>query len=235
MPSYTPDGKGLVFWQLDSLNSVATGTTPVPTRQPRTYYATHNLYVLDLADGTSRLAIVVRAQLPLAPPRAFADGSRVTVAGMDVRAPVSYKGEVSPYGTWGVGKYYADSLIVGDLATGLMESLVEIEGQHSAPRIGEKVIFDVGGRSGSEPQRLLFSWGGSDVAYSDERAGAITSTRSVQRIKSGNPMFGTEVKHAAFSMDGKSFVHIFGSRLAIAPVRDAPEFSFITLPVWRVQ
>lgn len=75
-PSFTPDGKSLVYWQLDNLQRVATGSTLYPARQAQTLYFTHNIPTMSLGGEKGSLAIKVKAQRPLAPPRIFGDGVR---------------------------------------------------------------------------------------------------------------------------------------------------------------
>lgn len=223
-PSFAPDGKGLVYWQLDNLQGVATGTTAYPAKQAQTLYATHNLHTLSLSDEVGHLAIKVRAQVPLAPPRVFADGIRVTVAGRGVMGVVTTKD--GPYqGLWGVTRAMEDddSLLIGDLQTGSMFAPLP----RSHPM---RVIFDVLDLADTKTQRIIYRQGVSQVNVSD--ANAINITRITPEFRPDSYQDNREVKHAAFSPNGNSFVYVFGRDLAIAPLRPNPDFQIIERPVF---
>ena len=226
-PSFTPDGKGLVYWQLDNLQGVATGTTPMPARQAQTLYFTHNIHTMSLSDEQGHLAIKVKAQRPLAPPRVFADGVRLTVAGNGIFGEVTTDQGVYK-GNWGVshnGAYLDDSFLIGDLKTGEM---------HTALPQGFplKVAFDVnqiGGRSGDQ---IIYMYGAFDLRIGEIRGqNYIVLTPEALR---GSRQYNRTVEHAAFSPNGDSFVYVFGTDLATAPLRANTEFEIIKLPAFTL-
>ena len=223
-PSFTPDGKSLVYWQLDNLQGVATGTTAMPARQGQTLYATHNIHTMQLGDGQERLAIAVKAQLPLAPPRVFPDGVRVTVSGMGVIGAVT-----TPEGVYkgGWGWEHAidrdDSYLIGDLQTGEMKALM--------PRgYPLKVVFDVYGGKEQTPEQLLYQLGRNLYLNDVEGKNAVKLT---PEFEIGSPQYKS-IKHASFAPAGRAFVYIFGYELATAPLRANTEFVIIPRPTFQL-
>ena len=223
-PSFTPDGKSLVYWQLDNLQGVATGTTAMPARQPQTLYATHNIHTLQLGDGQERIAIAVKAQLPLAPPRVFPDGVRVTVSGMGVIGSVTTPEGVYK-GMWGMEQAIErdDSYLIGNLQTGEMKAPL--------PRgYPLKVVFDVNGSNTQKLEQLVYRLGGNLYVNDVEGKDAVKLT---PEFAIGTRQYKS-IKHASFAPDGRSFVYVFGYELATAPVRPDAEFEIIPRPTFQL-
>jgi hypothetical protein len=224
-PSFTPDGKGLVYWQLDNLQGVATGSTPLPARQAQTLYFTHNIHTMRLSDEKGSLAIKVRAQRPLAPPRVFADGVRVTVAGNGIFGEVTTEQGIYT-GNWGVsqhGSYLDDSFLIGDLKTGVMITALP-------SGFPLKVAFDVNQITGKSGDQIIYMHGTFNLRVGDIKGQSyIVLTPEPSR---GSRQYNRTVQHAAFSPSGDSFVYVFGSDLAIAPLRENTEFEIIKLPTF---
>ena len=229
-PSFTPDGKGLVYWQLDNLQGVATGTTPYPARQAHTLYFTHNIHMMSLSDEQGRLAITVKAQSPLAPPRVFPDGIRVTVSGNGVFGAVTTAqglyGEQRVYeGIWSYvnGVQIDDSLLIGNLQTGEMHAPLPKGFQ-------EKVVFDVQKLTGENAEQIIYMHGTFQAHISDAKAQH--AFRLTPEFQPGNRQYNRTVNHAAFAPSGKSFVYVFGRDLAIAPLRPNTESEIIDRPIF---
>jgi dipeptidyl aminopeptidase/acylaminoacyl peptidase len=223
-PSFTPDGKSLVYWQLDNLQGVATGTTAMPARQAQTLYATHNIHTLQLADGQERLAIAVKAQLPLAPPRVFPDGVRVTVSGARVIGAVTTLDGVYK-GMWGMEQAIErdDSYLIGNLQSGEMKAPL--------PRgYPLKVVFDVNGGKEQKREQLLYQLGRNLYLNDVEEKNAVKLT---PEFAIGTPQYKS-IKHASFAPDGRAFVYIFGYELATAPLRANTEFEIIPRPTFQL-
>ena len=227
-PSFTPDGKGLVYWQLDNLQGVATGTTSLPARQAQTLYFTHNIHTMNLIDEKGNLAIKVKAQRPLAPPRVFADGVRVTVAGNGIFGEVTteqgiYKGNwgVSPYGV-----YVDESFLIGNLRTGVMISLLRPEAE------ARRTIFDISGSTDSIGEQIIYSERVSRIKVSNAAASEVVKISPDFQI--GSRQYNRTVRHAAFSLNGDSFVYVFGTDLATAPLRANTEFEIIKVPTFTL-
>ncbi|MDO9166641.1 MAG: hypothetical protein Q7U13_11105 [Rhodoferax sp.] len=227
-PSFTPDGKGLVYWQLDNLQGVATGTTPYPARQAQTLYFTHNIHTMSLSDEQGHLAIKVKAQSPLAPPRVFPDGVRVTVAGNGVFGAVTTAQGVYS-GIWGVTRYGVnadDSLLIGDLQTGEMHA-------YFPKGFPEKVVFDVQKLPGNSAEKIIYMHGTFHVIVSDLKAESIIKvTPEFRPDQTKNRRYILPVRHATFSPSGDSFAYVFGSDLAIAPLRQNTEIEIIERPIF---
>lgn len=211
-PSFTPDGKGLVYWQLDNLQGVATGTTAYPAKQAQTLYATHNLHTMSLSDEKGRMAIKVRASLPLAPPRVFPDGIRVTVAGSAVFGAVTTEDGVYK-GIWSYqnGQEIDDSLLIGNLQTGAMHA--------SLPRgFPEKVIFDSRKLPNEDVEQVIYSEKKIYVTVSNLKSFFAISPLSIFKVNhDSNP-----ISHASFSSEGSQVVYIVGDGLMLSSLnRDA--------------
>jgi WD40-like Beta Propeller Repeat len=220
-PSFTPDGKSLVYWQLDNLQGVATGTTAMPARQAQTLYATHNIHTLQLGDGQERLAIAVKAQLPLAPPRVFPDGVRVTVSGMGVIGAVTTPEGVYK-GMWGVEQAIErdDSYLIGNLQTGEMKAPL--------PRgYPLKEVFDVSSSNAQKQDQLIYKLRNDLYVTDSEEFDPIKLTPT---FASGTLQYNRPIDHASFAPDGKSFVYVFGYELATAPVRANTTFEILKRP-----
>ena len=229
-PSFTPDGKGLVYWQLDNLQGVATGTTPYPARQAHTLYFTHNIHMMSLSDEQGRLAIKVKAQSPLAPPRVFPDSVRVTVSGNGVFGAVTTAqgiyGEQRVYdGIWGYsnGVNADDSFLVGNLQTSEMNAWLP----RGFPR---RVIFDIRSLAGRNEEQIIYREGTSQVNVSDPRAK--NTIRITPVFQQGTLQENLTVNHAVFAPSGNSFVYVFGRDLAIAPLRPNTESEIIDRPIF---
>jgi hypothetical protein len=220
-PSFTPDGKGLVYWQLDNLQGVATGTTPYPAKQAQTLYATHNLHTLSLSDERGRMAIKVRAQRPLAPPRVFPDGIRVTVAGSAIFGAVTTEEGVYK-GIWSYqnGQEIDDSLLIGNLQTGVMYA--------SLPRgFPEKVIFDA---------RKLPNEDAEQVIYSEKKIYVTTSNLKPLYTINRSPTFkvnhdSKSISHASFSSRDDTIVYIVADGLMLSSLNRDPKSEVIERPI----
>lgn len=209
MPSFTPDGKGLVYWGLDNAT---------PSRSGQAVYASHNLYTLDLADLSSRKAINVRTQRPLAPPKVLADGQTVTISAFDVSGDVTYQGEMLKNGMLNNVQGFDDSVLLGNLTTGEMQTLLP-KGRPS------KVIYDI-------------SPDGKWVLYSEDDHSvvqfALQNPAQRQVLKPSPRLSPKRIKHASYSPDGKYFVHVFGGYGEIGISSNPPnsEFEFLSRPTW---
>ena len=226
-PSFTPDGKGLVYWQLDNLQAVATGSTSFPARQAQTLYFTHNIHTMSLSDEKGSLAIKVKPQRPLAPPRVFADGVRVTVAGNGIFGEVTTEQGIHK-GIWGVNQnlsYIDDSFLIGDLRTGGMTT--------SLPQgYPLKVAFDVNPFDARNPDQIIYRHGDLNVRLGNSHGKNYTLL--VPNFPSGTLQHNRTITHAALSQNSNHFVYIFGWHLATAPVRENTEFEIIKLPTFTL-
>lgn len=224
-PSFTPDGKGLVYWQLDNLQGVATGSTPLPARQAQTLYFTHNIHTMSLGDEKGSLAIKVKAQRPLAPPRVFSDGVRVTVAGNGIFGEVTTDQGIYK-GNWGVSPnvaYLDDSFLIGNIKTGEMTT--------SLPQgYPLKAIFDVIQLAGNSKEKILYMYGTFNLRIGDAKGQSYNLL--VPDFQSGSPQYNRAVKHASIAPNGDSFVYVFGTGLATAPLRANTQFEIIKLPTF---
>ncbi len=232
-PSFTPDGKGLVYWQLDNLQAIKTGTTAMPARAPQWLAFTHNLHTLSLDDEKDRLAIEVRAQSPLAPPRVFADGNRVTISANGVfgkvLTPTGADEKLAIYsGNWGSesGMLIDNSFLIGNLQTGEMTSWLP-------SGYPEKVVFDVHALAGKGTEQVIYRLRKSQINVSDPKAQHIT--RITPKFPDGHPQAWGLAYHAAFDPSGTHFAYIFGYSLAIAPLRPNPEFDIVKLPTFEIR
>jgi hypothetical protein len=225
-PSFTPDGKSLVYWQLDNLQGVATGSTVLPAKQAQTLYFTHNIHTMRLSDEKGSLAIKVKAQRPLAPPRVFADGVRVTVAGNGIFGEVTTTQGIYK-GIWGVSPYGVnmdESFLIGNLQTGVMTSILAPEPE------ALRTVFDVKGSTNSIDEQIIYRERVSRIKVSNIAGNAVIKITPDFQI--GSRQYNRTVQHAAFSPSGDSFVYVFGSDLAIAPLRENTEFEIIKLPTF---
>lgn len=222
-PSFTPDGKSLVYWQLDNLQAVATGSTPLPARQAQTLYFTHNIHSMSLSDEKGGVAIKVKAQRPLAPPRVFADGVRVTVAGNGIFGEVTTDQGVYK-GNWGVsqyGSYLDDSFLIGNLTTGQMITALP----QGFPL---KVAFDVNTSIGKSRDDIIYMYGEFDLR-AGEAKGQNYMVLTPPALR-GTRQYNRSIKHATLSIKGDLLVYVFGTDLATAPLRENTEFEIIKLP-----
>jgi hypothetical protein len=227
-PSFTPDGKGLVYWQLDNLQAVATGSIPQPARQAQTLYFTHNIHTMSLSDEKGNLAIKVKAQRPLAPPRVFADGVRVTVAGNGIFGEVTteqgiYRGNwgVSPYGV-----YIDESFLIGNLQTGVITSLLPPEAE------ARRTIFDVKDSTDGIGEKVIYREKNSRVNLMNLKSSA--SVQITPAFQQGSPQYNHMITHTAFASDGRAIAYIFGWDLATAPLRANTESEIIKLPTFSL-
>jgi hypothetical protein len=224
-PSFTPDGKGLVYWQLDNLQGVAAGSTPLPARQAQTFYFTHNIHSMRLSDEKGSLAIKVKAQRPLAPPRVFADGVRVTVAGNGIFGEVTTAQGIYK-GNWGVshnGAYLDDSFLVGNLKTGDMTTALP----QSYPL---KAVFDVSQVSRTNKEQIIYMHGTFNIRFGDIQGQSFILL--VPDFPVGTLQYNRKITHAALSQNADYFAYIFGWHLATAPLRENTEFEIIKLPTF---
>lgn len=227
-PSFTLDGKGLVYWQLDNLQAVATGSTPLPARQAQTLYFTHNIHTMSLSDEKGSLAIKVKAQRPLAPPRVFADGVRVTVAGNGIFGEVTTAQGIYK-GNWGVSPYGVnidESFLIGNLQTGAMVSLLPPEAE------ARRTVFDIKGSTDKISEQIIYRERRLKISLMDLES--LASVQITPVFQQGSPQYNNIVIHTAFAPDGNSFVYIFGWDLATAPLRPNTESEIIKLPTFKL-
>jgi WD40-like Beta Propeller Repeat len=227
-PSFTPDGKSLVYWQLDNLQGVATGSTALPAKQAQTLYFTHNIHTMRLSDEKGSLAIKVKAQRPLAPPRVFADGVRVTVAGNGIFGEVTTD-QGTYKGNWGVsqyGVYIDESFLIGNLQTGAMTSLQSPESE------ARRTIFDVKDSTGSIDEKIIYRERNLKIILMDLKNS--TGVQITPAFQQSSPQYNHMITHTAFASDGKMIVYIFGWDLAIAPLRVNADSEIIKLPTFTL-
>ena len=215
MPTFTPDGQSLVYWQLDSVSGVPTGTTSYPARQAQTLFLSHNLHMLNLSTGQTRSAIRVRSLEPLAPPRVFADGIRVTVAGAGIFGEVSYQGVVHRP-IWGVSESLIpidNSLIIGNLQTGEMKSL-------AARGFPLHALYDVREPAKLGASQLLSMYQIEQINISDmDGKNVINVVPPYEEGQGRDRNWGLSVSHASFAPKTEQFVFAFGLELSIADLR----------------
>jgi Tol biopolymer transport system component len=212
MPSFTPDGKSLVYWGLGNAT---------PSGSGQAVYASHNLFVLDLADQSRRRAIIVHSQRPLAPPKVLADGKTVTISGHDISGAVTYQGAILELGTLNGVQGYDDSVILGNVVTGEMRTLLP----KGEPAWTAKVIYDV-------------SPDGKWALYSEDdyslRLFALQDPTQRKVLIPSPALSPKRIGHGSFAPDGHRFVYVFSGELAISSMQSNPDIEIIVTPTWSL-
>lgn len=127
MPSFMPNGKEIVFWGLTSASLYSSG---------RAARSSFDFYQMNLADQTVKSVIGARASYPFIPAIVMKDQERVALSAFEITAPVYFGQEVYRYGMIVGANNIDDSVILGNLKTGKMTTLLE-QGKNS------KKILDI--------------------------------------------------------------------------------------------
>ena len=205
-PSFTPDGGRLVYFGLDNVTLSGSG---------KAAYASHNLYMVDLDGKNSRKVIDVKTQYPLAPAKVMADGRTVTIAAIEAMGKISYKGKLLDYGMLGGPRF--DSLLLGDLVTGEIHSLLP----KGNP---EKVVFD----TSPDGQWLMFSenqWSLKQVELRD-----VTQQQVLRPTPSKR---ASTIEHGSYSPDGQSIAYVRGYWVTIGQLKGGADHQVLVPPTWR--
>lgn len=211
MPSFTPDGRSLVYYGLDNAT---------PARSGQAVYASHNLYTVDLDGSNVRKVISVKTQRPLIPPKVLSDGRTVTIAvDREFFGEVFYKDEIQKRTDEDAARgFRVGSVILGDMVTGRMNSLYPKGFEH-------RTIFDLSNTDAV----FLHSLSHYQLKIAN------VSSPAEETLLAANPRGGHSFSHASFAPNSQDYACVLTDNIALRSLVDAGKHSYLLLPTWQSQ
>lgn len=190
-PSFSPDGKRVIYWQIDEL-----------LQTPRQFVGFWHIYETDLETGNGRKLTRFYATTVLSGPKYWPDGKRFMFSAMDFYwFPDNWKDPSVP------AAERAAALRRGPKETGHMVYVLAPEGQDLKPLFNSPRNWSVAHDVSRDGKQLLFASSAATSAYGSLYVRDPT-TLSEPRLLLREYGAGSEIKDAAFSKDGSLIVVI---------------------------
>jgi hypothetical protein len=207
LPSFTPDGKTILFWGLDNAT---------PSRSGQAIYASVGVYSMALSGAAQRKVFDTKAQNPLAPLTAFQGGNKVAIAASEIRGRVRDQNVIHEFGMSGPQQLADDSLILGNLGDGTLETLWP-KGEQT------KVLYEVSRNSNTGYVRVR----NSQIVRID----MLNPTLRTVILDFQMPGIGN-IRHIAVSQTGDLLTYVTGVHLRVGAGSNPVSAAIVVTPLW---